>query len=80
MRVVTLLQDRLPLDPERRLKVPAIRPEDDMVAVRRRLGRYLYDSLEKDTDRKALAKATANAIWPAARPSTATRTRRSRAT
>lgn len=35
MRVVTLLQDRLPLDPDRRLKVPAIRPEDDMVAVRR---------------------------------------------
>lgn len=68
MRVVTLLQDRLPLDPERRLKVPAIRPEDDMVAVRRRLGRYLYDSLEKDTDRKAVAKATANAIWPGCTP------------
>lgn len=68
MRVVTLLQDRLPLDPERRLKVPIIRPGDDMVAVRRRLGRYLYDSLEKDTDREALAKATANAIWPGCTP------------
>ncbi len=68
MRVVALLQDRLPLDPERRLKVPIIRPGDDMVAVRRRLGRYLYDSLEKDTDREALAKATANAIWPGCTP------------
>lgn len=36
-RITTLLQDRLPLDPNRRLKVPAIRPEDDMVTVRRRL-------------------------------------------
>lgn len=68
MRVVTLLQDRLPLDPDRRLKVPIIRPGDDMVAVRRRLGRYLYDSMEKDTDRKALAEATANAIWPGCTP------------
>ncbi|BAJ66712.1 hypothetical protein BLLJ_1045 [Bifidobacterium longum subsp. longum JCM 1217] len=67
-RITTLLQDRLPVDSDRRLKVPAIRPEDDMVAVRRRLGRYLYDSLEKDTDRKAVAKATANAIWPGCTP------------
>lgn len=63
-RITTLLQDRLPLDPDRRLKVPAIRPEDDMVTVRRRLGRYLYDSLAKDTDRETLAVETANAIWP----------------
>lgn len=63
-RITTLLQDRLPLDPDRRLKVPVVRPEDDMVAVRRRLGRYLYDSLAKDTDRGELAVETANAIWP----------------
>lgn len=63
-RITTLLQDCLPLDPDRRLKVPVVRPEDDMVAVRRRLGRYLYDSLAKDTDRGGLAVETANAIWP----------------
>ncbi|MBU9885630.1 hypothetical protein KSX19_09165 [Bifidobacterium longum] len=67
-RITTLLQDRLPLDPDRRLKVPAIRPEDDMVTVRRRLGRYLYDSLAKDTDRETLAVGTANMIWPGCEP------------
>lgn len=67
-RITTLLQDRLPLDSDRRLKVPAIRPEDDMVTVRRRLGRYLYDSLAKDTDRETLAVETANAIWPGCEP------------
>ena len=68
MRVVTLLQDRLPVNPDRRLEVPAIRPEDDMVTVRRRLGRYLYDSLAKDTDRETLAVGTANMIWPGCEP------------
>lgn len=67
-RITTLLQDRLPLDPDRRLKVPAIRPEDDMVTVRRRLGRYLYDSFAKDTDRETLAVGTANMIWPGCEP------------
>lgn len=67
-RITTLLQDRLPLDSDRRLKVSAIRPEDDMVTVRRRLGRYLYDSLAKDTDRETLAVGTANMIWPGCEP------------
>lgn len=67
-RITTLLQDRLPLDPDRRLKVPVVRPEDDMVTVRRRLGRYLYDSLAKDTDRETLAVGTANMIWPGCEP------------
>lgn len=67
-RIVTLLEDRLPLDPERTLKVPVMDPKDDLVAGRRKLGRYLYDSLDRGADRERLAFDTADALWPGLQP------------
>lgn len=66
-RITTLLEDRLPLDRGRDLKVPAIMPGDDAVRIRLKLGRYLLRSLAADADPLAVADAAAARLMPGMR-------------
>ncbi|KAA8825085.1 hypothetical protein, partial [Bifidobacterium myosotis] len=66
-RITTLLEDRLPLDRGRDLKVPAIAPGDDAVRIRLKLGRYLLRSLAADAEPPAVADAAAGRLMPGMR-------------
>lgn len=63
-RLSTLLEEHLPLDFNRRMKVPTLDPDDDSVKARTKLGRYLYNSLDENADRESLADETVYALWP----------------
>lgn len=63
-RVSTLLEERLPLNADRTGKVPTLDPDDDSVKARTKLGRYLYNSLDENADREALADDTVQGLWP----------------
>ncbi|MBT1161738.1 hypothetical protein [Bifidobacterium sp. SO1] len=67
-RMSTLLEDRLPLDPDRTLKAPTLDETDDAEDIRRKLARYLYKGLSRQTDLESLADRNVKAVWPDATP------------
>lgn len=67
-RLTTLIEDTLPLNPDRTSKPPVYDPLDDQKKIRIKLGRYLVNNLQPDTDRQQLVDENIRILYPTIQP------------